>query len=106
MLCSPRGTLAKLTECISSDLFHLTIVSYGNSGSQVPLPQAGSHNARPRGTTAGLCRHRLIESVTKPISLGKQNLARSVFKQMLLVSPEPLEQIRRPKVKLGSSCEL
>ena len=56
--------------------------------------------------TIGLCRHRIIELVTKHISLSKQRLERSTLKQTLLVSPEPLKQIMRHKVKLGSLCKL
>lgn len=105
VLCSLRGTLTRLTECISSDLSLLTIVSYGKSDSrclQALCRKCSPATAKPSGSVVTV----FIELVMKHISLGKQCLARSILKQMLLVSPEPLKQIMRHKVKLGSLWEL
>lgn len=58
------------------------------------------------GNTPMLCRHSIVELVTKHSSLGKQSLASRILKQMLLVSPELQKQIMRHRVKLGSFQEL
>lgn len=103
LLCSWRGTLTTLIECISHDLSHLALCP---AAAVAPRYfRATCHQTQYRKST-GLCRHGIIELVTKHTRLSKQNLARRILKQMLLVSPEPLKQITRCWVKLGSLCKL
>ena len=82
--------------------FPLTIVSYGKRESR--CAQAPWHKLPAVQRDLGLCPHPVVELVTEHGSLGKQRLARSIFKQVLLVSPKPLKRIMEHKVKLGSLC--